>query len=108
MGSKSSSKAAKGSKQNASKASGGKLQSQETQIEKEPSGDHIDLSMLRKPIDVSASGVGQVVKVYQTGTAEVCLPYIIHNNCNKVVKLVQCFIASMNMLENSKLFSLFV
>jgi hypothetical protein len=98
MGSKSSSKGAKGSKQNASKASGGKLQSQETQIEKEPNGDHIDLSMLRKPIDVSASGVGQVVKVYQTGTTEVCLPYIIRNKCNKVIKLIQCFIASMYCL----------
>jgi hypothetical protein len=96
MGSKSSSKTAKGSKQNASKASGGKLQSQETQIEKEPNGDpHIDLSMLRKPIDVSVSGVSQIVKLYQTGTTEVCLPYIICNNCNKVVKLLQCFIAIM-------------
>jgi hypothetical protein len=81
MGSKSSSKTAKGTKQNASKANGGKLQSQETQIEKEPNGDpHTDLSMLRKPIDISVSGIGQVVKVYQTGTTEVCLSYIRCNN----------------------------
>ncbi|PNF14918.1 hypothetical protein B7P43_G04316, partial [Cryptotermes secundus] len=72
MGSKSSSKTAKGSKQNASKANGGKLQSQETQIERDPNGEpHIDVSSLRKPVDISVSGVGQVVKVYQTGTTEV-------------------------------------
>jgi hypothetical protein len=80
MGSKSSSKTAKASKQNASKANGGKLQSQETQIEKEPNGDpHIDFPSLRKPIDVSVSGVGQVVKVYQTATKEVCLSHNLNN-----------------------------
>jgi hypothetical protein len=86
MGSKSSSKTAKGNKQTASKAAnGGKLQSQETQIEKEPDRDpHIDFSMLKKPIDISVSSVGQVVKMYQSGTTEVCLLYIICNNCNKV------------------------
>jgi hypothetical protein len=79
MGSKSNSKAAKGSKQNVTKANGGKLQSQESQIENEASGDpHTDCSMLRKPIDISVSGVGQVVKVYQTGTTEVRLLFI-HN-----------------------------
>jgi hypothetical protein len=73
MGSKSSSKMAKGNKQNVNKANSGKLQSQDTQIEKEPNEEpHTDFSMLRKPIDISVSGVGQVVKVYQTGTTEVC------------------------------------
>lgn len=74
MGSKSNSKTTKGNKQNLSRGNSGKLQSQETQMDKEPNRDpHTDLSVLRKPIDVSVSSVGQVVKVYQTGTTEVCI-----------------------------------
>lgn len=72
MGSKSNSKSAKGSKHNVTKANGGKFQSQESQIENEANGEpHTDFSMLRKPIDISVSGVSQVVKVYQSGTTEV-------------------------------------
>lgn len=74
MGSKSNSKSTKGSKQNLARGNSGKLQSQETNVDKEPNGDpHTDLSVLRKPIDISVSGVGQVVKVYQAGTTEVCI-----------------------------------
>lgn len=79
MGSKSNSKATKGTKQNVAKSNGGKLQSQESQIENETNGDpHSDCSMLQKPMDISVSGVGQVVKVYQTGTTEVRMIFI-HN-----------------------------
>lgn len=79
MGSKSNSKSAKGNKQNVTKANDGKFQSQESQIENQANGDpHTDLSMLQKPIDISVPGVGQVVKVYQTGTTEVCI-LSIHN-----------------------------
>jgi hypothetical protein len=79
MGSKSNSKSAKGSKHNVTKANGGKFQSQESQIENEANGEpHTDFSMLRKPIDISVSGVSQVVKVYQSGTTEVCMLFT-HN-----------------------------
>jgi hypothetical protein len=74
MGSKSNSKATKGNKQNVSRTNSGKLQSQEPQMNKEANCDpYTDMSALQKPIDISVSGVGQIVKVYQAGTTEVCI-----------------------------------
>lgn len=79
MGSKSNSKTSKANKQNVSRANSGKLQSQETQVDKEQNGDpHTDLSVLRKSIDIGVSGVGQAVKVYQAATAEVYILFV-HN-----------------------------
>jgi len=64
MGAKSGSKATRNAKQN-----GGK--SGKTSEPKEPQNVCPDLSVLRKPVEISVPGLSQVVKVLQTGTVEV-------------------------------------
>lgn len=40
-----------------------------------------DLSVLRQPVDTSVSGLKQAVKVFETGTPEVCVCVFTSANC---------------------------